>query len=219
MLTKVDVVLASRAPKRLLFQHVRKFLSPDSLEYKAIDRAYRVARKACKNRMREDGSKAFGHGRTVCLIGVVCLGTQDPALIQAKLLHDVVEDINGWTHERIEAEFGPMVAYYIKWLSKPHPKLFANKHDRDEFYCKTFADAPRNVLLGKLPDVLHNLRTLFACSHEKQKRIVGVARRFYLPLAHKHNILVSEIETAIKRVEASWHPTEIVAHQQRKESA
>lgn len=216
MLTLVDTILASRAPKRLLFQHVEKFVQKDSKEYHAIDKAYRVARRACKNRRREDGSKAFGHGRTVCLIGVIILGIQDVALIQAMLLHDVVEDINGWTHDRIEAEFGQAVAYYVRWLSKPHPKLFTNKQDRDDYYCKTFEEAPRSILLGKLPDVLHNLRTLFACSLEKQRRIVGVARRVYVPLAQKHGILVAEILAAIDRVEAAWPPAEVIALPERK---
>jgi (p)ppGpp synthase/HD superfamily hydrolase len=219
MLTQVDRILASKRPRRLLFQHVGKFLSKDSPDYKAIEDAYGSARKVCANRMREDGSRAFGHGRTVCLIGVVCLGIRDPALIQAMLQHDVVEDIDGWTHERIEATSGQAVAYFIRWLSKPHPKLFTNKLDRDEFYCKTFEDAPRNILLGKLPDVLHNLLTLFACSLEKQRRIVGVARRVYLPLARKHNILVLEMPAAIARVEARWPAAEVIPLEKKRSAA
>lgn len=204
MLTQVDRILSFKAPKREFFRYIRTFLNEDDPEYQAIEKAYKVSRKACKNRRREDGSTAFGHGRSVCLIGMICLGIKDPAEIKAMLLHDVVEDINGCTHEGVEKEFGPDVVYYTKWVSKPHPKEFSTKEARDAFYHQTFAYAPVRVLTLKLPDVLHNLLTLFACSPEKQKRIVGVARSVYLPLAKKHGILTSEIEEAIARVEASW---------------
>lgn len=216
MLSQVDGVLATRAPKKLLFQHVERFLDKESSDYKAIQKAYSFARKSCGNRMRQDGSRAFGHGRTVCLLGVICQQITDPALVQAMLLHDVVEDIDGKTHEEIEREFGRAVSYFVRWLSKPHPKLFTNKHDRDEYYCKTFEDAPRDVVAGKLCDVLHNLSTLFACPIEKQKRIVDVAKRVYLPLAHKHGIFVKEIEEAISRVETSWPRAEVTTLQQKE---
>jgi (p)ppGpp synthase/HD superfamily hydrolase len=140
-------------------------------------------------------------------------------LAEVTLSNDVVEDINGWTHERIEAEFGLAVSYFVRWLSKPHPKLFTNKPDRDEYYCKTFEDAPRNVMLGKLPDVLHNLRTLFACALEKQRRIVAVAKRVYVPLARKHDILFPEILAAIDRVEASWPKAEVVSLGEHRSAA
>lgn len=204
MLDQVDRILSFKAPKKEFFQHIRTFLNEDDPEYHEIEKAYRVSRRACKNRRREDGSTAFGHGRAVCLIGMLCLGIKNPAQIKAMLLHDVVEDINGRTHEWVEEKFGNGVVYYTVWVSKPHPKLFLTKESRDDFYHGTFASAPREVMEVKLPDVLHNLRTLFACSIEKQKRIIGVARRIYLPLAQKHNILVEEIEAAIARVEATW---------------
>jgi (p)ppGpp synthase/HD superfamily hydrolase len=204
MLTQVNRILSFKAPKKEFFQHIRTFLNEHDPEYGKIEKAYKVSRRACKNRRREDGSTAFGHGRAVCLIGMFCLGIKDSAQIKAMLLHDVVEDINGYTHERIEREFGPDVVYYTKWVSKPHPKEFSSKVTRDDFYCRTFIDAPADVLALKLSDVLHNLRTLFACSVDKQKRIVGVAERVYLPLARKHNILVAEIEAAITRVKSKW---------------
>ncbi len=204
MLTQVNRILSFRAPKREFLRCIQTFLSEDDPEYKAIEEAYKGARRACHKRMREDGSTAFGHGRSVCLIGMICLGIKNPAQIKAMLLHDVVEDINGYTHVRIEKEFGPDVVYYTKWVSKPHPKEFTTKAARDAFYCATFTHAPPDVMELKLPDVLHNLLTLFACSLEKQKRIVDVVERIYLPLARKHNILVAEIEAAIKRVKAKW---------------
>ena len=204
MLAQVDRILSFKAPKKEFFQHIRTFLNEDDPEYREIEKAYRVSRRACKNRRREDGSTAFGHGRSVCLIGMLCLGIKNPAQIKAMLLHDVVEDINGYTHDRIKSEFGHDVVYYTKWVSKPHPKDFTSKASRDDYYCRTFADAPADVLALKLPDVLHNLRTLFACSIEKQKRIVGVAKTTYLPLAKRHGILAGEIAAAIARIEAAW---------------
>lgn len=204
MLTKIDRLLATRAPKQLLFRHIRKLIPGDRVALARIEYAYRGAQRACVKRMREDGSKAIGHGRAVCLIGVVCVGIKDPVRIIAMLNHDVVEDIKGWTHELAEQVYGKEVAHYLKWLSKPPQSLFKSKKERDEFYCQTFAGAPKKVLECKLCDVLHNLYTLFACSKAKQRRIVGVARRFYLPLAERHGILAGEIAAAVKRVEASW---------------
>jgi (p)ppGpp synthase/HD superfamily hydrolase len=204
MLTQVDRILSFKAPKREFFQQVRTFLSEDDPAYVAIEKAYKASRKECKKRRREDGPSAFGHGRAVCLIGMICLGIKDPVRIIAMLLHDVVEDIDGRTHEWVERKFGSEVVYYTRWVSKPHPDKFLTKEARDEFYHKTFAVAPKDVMELKFPDVLHNLCTLFACLIEKQKRIVGVARHVYLPLAKKHGVLVCEIEAAIARVEAKW---------------
>ena len=149
---------------------------------------------------------AFGHGRSVALIQVACLGVKDPDQIKAALLHDVVEDVRGWSHERVAKEFGRKVVYYTRWVSKDPRAQFRNKEERDRAYQARFHRAPRAVLVVKLPDVLHNLRTLFACDRKKQERIVGVARDVYLPLAQKHGILVHEIAAAIDRVEATWSP-------------
>lgn len=204
MLRCVDRVIATRSPKRVLFRHIKKFLPETDPQYKEILRAHAFAKRACRNRMREDGSTAFGHGVSVALIAVVCVGVKDPAQIMADLLHDVVEDIKGKTHAEIEAEFGQRVAYYVRWASKDPREDFPNKTARDKAYSERFLDAPAEVLENKLPDVLHNLRTLFACDIEKQKRIVEIARRIYLPLAKKHNVLSREIEAAIIRVETGW---------------
>lgn len=205
MLTLVDRILSFKAPKKEFFQHIRTFLNENDPDYAEIEMAYKVSRKACKNRRREDGSSAFGHGRAVCLIGMMCLGITDPERIKAMLLHDVVEDIDGRTHEWVEQKFGQGVVYYTRWVSKPHPNEFSTKEARDECYQNKFIHAPKDVIELKLPDVLHNLLTLFACSIEKQKRIVGVAERVYLPLARKHGVLVGEIEEAIVRVKATWN--------------
>jgi len=204
MLKCVDKVLATRSPKRDLFRHIKKFLPETDLQYQEILRAYAFAKKACRNRMREDGSTAFGHGVSVALIAVICVGVKNPAQIIADLLHDVVEDIKGKTHAEIEAEFGQGPSYYVRWSSKDPREEFPNKTARDKAYSERFLDAPTDVLENKLPDVLHNLRTLFACDIQKQKRIVEIARRIYLPLAQKHNVLSREIEAAIIRVEAGW---------------
>lgn len=203
MLAKVDRVIASRSPKRELFGRLRDFLDEDDPELREVERAYRVSRRACKNRRREDGTSAFGHGRSVALIQVACLGIRDPAQIKAALLHDVVEDIDGWTHERVEQEFGLDVVYYTRWVSKDPKGNFENKEERDRAYQSRFLSAPPKVLEIKLPDVLHNLRTLFSCTRSKQERIASAARKVYLPLAKKHGILFREIEAAILRVENS----------------
>lgn len=204
MLEAVDKVLSFRAPKRALFRRVGRIYSPSHPDYIAITNAYRESRRACKNRMREDGTTAFGHGRAVALIGLYLLNIRDPAQIQACLLHDVVEDIRGYTHREIRAMFGARVAYLIRWLSKNPRKYYASKAECDRAYRRRFHKAPKKVLAVKLADVLHNLRTLFACSVQKQKRIVAAARRTYLPLAKRHGILAKELEAAIGRVEEGW---------------
>ncbi|OGZ05414.1 MAG: hypothetical protein A3C93_01390 [Candidatus Lloydbacteria bacterium RIFCSPHIGHO2_02_FULL_54_17] len=209
VLAKVDRVIASRSPKRDLFRHIRRFLDQHDEEYREIEEAYRVSRRACKNRRREDGTAAFGHGRSVALIQVACMGIKDPDQIKAALLHDVVEDIRGWSHERVERQFGPKVVYYTRWVSKDPRTHFRSKEERDRVYQSRFRRAPKAVLVVKLPDVLHNLRTLFACDRKKQERIVLVARRVYLPLAERHGILVNEIEAAIRRVEKGWSPRRV----------
>lgn len=218
MLKRVDRVLATCSPKRDLFRHIQKFLPETDPQYHEIQRAHAFAKKACRNRVREDGSTAFGHGVSVALLAVVCVGVKNPAQIMADLLHDVVEDIKGKTHAEIEAEFGPSVAHYVRWASKDPREDFPSKMARDKAYSERFFDAPTDVLENKLPDVLHNLRTLFACAVDKQKRIVEVARTIYLPLARKHNVLAQEIEAAIIRVEEGWKSDQRVTPTKRAQN-
>lgn len=184
-------------------------LSYPSLDprYKAIERAYNTAKDAFREVKREGGERYFEHLRAVTLILIDHLRVKDYELIIAALLHDIVEDIPSWTVERVREEFGERVALLVQYLTKPGEKEYPTKEEQEYVYHRRFHTAPRDFFLIKLADRLHNLLTLAVCSVEKQKRKIEETRRYYLPHAEMHFILVHEIEDAIAVLEAGMAST------------
>jgi len=172
--------------------------------YKLIRRAYDAAKDAFREIEREGGERYFEHLRAVTLILIDHLRVRNPELIVAALLHDVVEDKDEWTIERVEREFGEFVGLLVAFLSKPRLEQYGSKEARDAVYHRRFESAPREFFIIKLPDRLHNLLTLNDCSIEKQKRKIEETKLFYLPYAEREIILIHELEAAIKSIETGW---------------
>jgi (p)ppGpp synthase/HD superfamily hydrolase len=174
-------------------------------EYHFIERAYQTAKDAFREKYREDQlTRYFEHLRVVTLIGIDHLRIIDHEVIAALLLHDIVEDISGWTVQRVKKEFGAKVAKLVAYASKPNIKDFPDKETRDKVYHRRFMTAPRKFFFIKLPDRLHNLWTLGACSRDKQERKIIETKRYYMPYAEREKILIHELEEAIARIEAMW---------------
>lgn len=117
-----------------------------------------------------------------------------------------MEDCPQWPNERVRAEFGKRVADLLGWLSKPSKAEYPEKADRDRIYHARLASAPRDVLIIKLPDRLHNMLTLAACDPEKRQRKLEETRRYYLPLAEREILLIHELEDALAAIEATLPP-------------
>ena len=177
-----------------------------------IDRAYRTAKDAFREVWRDDNlTRYFEHLRIVTLIVVSHLRVIDANVIASALLHDIVEDISGWTVRRVEEEFGTPVGKLIAYLSKPPLSEFGgDKEARNHAYHRRFMNAPREFFYVKLADRLHNIVTLGAWPLEKQKAKIIETRRYYMPYAEREKILIHELEEAMAAIEATWSTTNVI---------
>lgn len=169
-----------------------------SAEYKLIEDAYHSAKASFKDKYREEGVRYFEHLRAVALILLLYLRVRDANVIAAALLHDILEDVPGWTQELLATRFNSDVATLVFWVSKENLELFGgDKEKRDRAYHQKLNVAPREAILIKLADRLHNVITLWATSKKKQMRKIRETQDFYLPLAEKHIVLIHLLESAI----------------------
>lgn len=170
--------------------------------YRRIEQAYNDAKDAFRDIYRDDEeTRYFEHIRAVALIIIEYLRIKDPDIIVAALLHDIVEDIDSWTIQRVRDRYGDRVAFLVEYLTKPDKENFASKQERDDLYHSRFHSAPREFFLIKLPDRFHNLYTLWNCDVEKRKRKISETKQYYLPFAESQLILLHELEAQISILE------------------
>ena len=151
-----------------------------------VERAYRFAEKAHEGQRRKSGEPYFIHPLTVA--GILARLMLDAPTIAAGLLHDTVEDCEGVTSEVIEKEFGQEVAQLVDGVTKLKRLDFTSKADQQaESIRKMILAMSRDirVVLIKLADRLHNMRTLKSQPEESQKRIAQETLDIYAPLAHR----------------------------------
>lgn len=192
--------LSAAENRDMFFQRIKRFLPVLDPRYQLIEKAYNASKDAFRGKQRESGERYFEHLRGVALILIEHLRIKDHILIATALLHDIVEDSEYWTIERVQIEFGDEIALLVEWLTKPPKDSFATKEERDAMYHGRFQFAPRKFFLVKLADRLHNLLTLEVCSPEKQERKICETEHYYLPYAERELILLHELEDAIKRI-------------------
>ncbi len=115
---------------------------------------------------------------------------KDPRLLAAALLHDVVEDIPAITLEDIVAQFGEVVAELVDGCTKLTRYHLDRATLKDLTHSKIFLSASRRlgVLVIKLVDRLHNLRTLHHLPKAKRQRIAQETVEVYAPIAAMFNI-------------------------------
>jgi len=195
--------LAQAENRETFFKRIASFLPTLDPRYKAIEKAYDFAKDAFREKYRKGGDRYFEHLRGVALILIDYLRVKNYRLIIAALLHDIVEDIPSWTIERIRGEFDDDVALLVEWLTKPPPEKFSSEEERDEAYYNRFAFAPREFFLIKLADRLHNLITLWPYPPKKRTRKIEETRRYFLPYAEQHLILLHELEEIVDKLEKS----------------
>ncbi len=162
-----------------------------------IERAYKVASEAHWNMRRKSGEPYIIHPIVVARIVNQEIGLGAKA-ITAALLHDVVEDTDA-TLEDIEKEFGSKIASLIDGLTKISG-TYNNRNSslQAENFRKmllTISDDIR-VILIKIADRLHNMRTLDSMPEHKKMKIAGETIYLYAPLAHRLGLYVikSELE-------------------------
>jgi len=160
-----------------------------------ITRAFEFANKAHHGVRRLSGEPYIMHPLAVARIVVKEIGLGSTSICAA-LLHDVVEDTD-YTTEDIEKLFGPKIAQIVDGLTKISGGVFADQAAKQaENFRKlllTMSDDIR-VVLVKLADRLHNMRTLDAQTIEKQRKIAQETQYIYAPLAHRLGFFPIKIE-------------------------
>ena len=157
----------------------------DRLDLELIDRALRYSASAHRGQKRMSGEEFVSHSIAVAtiLIGQFL----DSTSIVAALLHDVVEDADV-RDEDVAKEFGPEVAGLVDGLTKiAHLTFRSTAEEQVENYRKLLLSIAKDarVIIIKLADRLHNMRTLEHLPPEKRARIATETREIYAPLAHR----------------------------------
>jgi GTP pyrophosphokinase len=173
-----------------------------------IDRAFKFARDAHKGIRRRSGEPYIMHPIAVATIVIQEIGLGSTS-ISAALLHDVVEDTD-YTVEDIEALFGHKIARIVDGLTKISGGIFGDQASlQAENFRKlllTMSEDVRVVLI-KMADRLHNMRTLQSMPANKQYKIAGETLYIYAPLAHRLGLYA--IKTELEDLSFKYnHPTE-----------
>lgn len=170
------------------------------------------------------------------------VGITDPDIIEAALLHDTLEDTSifgssyalrplsddedtefrqitysEWKEEvywNISEAFSPKVAEMVLGVTKPKPDgaELPTQEDADQMYIEGLKEALPDTILIKMPDRLHNLRTLLASTPEKQARKIKETEEIYFPIfeqardvyPRETEYLLQEMKKAIEAVRKSW---------------
>ena len=155
------------------------------LNYERLDKAYNFAVKAHKNQKRASGDPYSVHPIEVA--NILTELKLDSATITTGLLHDTIEDTFA-TYETIKNEFGPEVADLVDGVTKISVfENTANFNSKAENFRKLILATSKDirVLLVKIADRLHNMRTIKAITkEEKRMRIAQETMEIYLSLIH-----------------------------------
>ncbi|WP_034256772.1 RelA/SpoT family protein [Adhaeribacter aquaticus] len=179
---------------RRLLRHAKPFLKGN--DAKIIKKAFNTSLEAHKDMRRKSGEPYILHPLAVAQIAVEEIGLGTTSIVAA-LLHDVVEDTEIEITE-IERDFGLKVARIIEGLTKISGVFDYGTSQQAENFRKmllTLSDDVR-VILIKLADRLHNMRTLGSMPRDKQLKIASETMYLYAPLAHRLGLyaIKSELE-------------------------
>ena len=166
-----------------LLRRAKPFLKEG--DSKIIRRAFNTALDAHKDMRRRTGEPYIYHPLDVALIAIDEIGLGTTAIVAA-LLHDVVEDTELELAD-VERDFGPKVAKIIDGLTKISGVFDQGTSEQAENFRKmllTLSDDVR-VILIKLADRLHNMRTLDSMPQNKQLKVASETMYIYAPLAHR----------------------------------
>ena len=201
--------LSEEQEKKLILREYRALLRSLKAKLKPGDRktirlAFEISADAHKTMRRKSGEPYILHPLAVARVCVEEIGLGVRSTI-CSLLHDTVEDTD-ISLEDVERDFGNEIARIVDGLTKISNVIDVNASKQAENFKKillTLTDDPR-VILIKLADRLHNMRTLDSMKREKQLKIASETVYVYAPLAHRmglYNIKTEMEDLAMKFLE------------------
>lgn len=181
-------------PLELITNEIIRY-HPDP-DLKPVERAYKFAKEIHEGQVRVSGEPYLNHLVETALL--VCRLKLDIPSVVAALLHDTIED-SVITKEQIAEKFGDEVADLVDGVTKLTRIQFDSREEKQaESFRKMLIAMAKDirVVLLKLCDRLHNMRTLGSLSEERQRRIALETKEIYAPLANRLGIhwLKSELE-------------------------
>ena len=200
---RIEAIQEFQSPEQLyrdLILRVQKYHPSDDTTL--IEKAYHLAAKAHENQVRKSGEPYIIH--PLCVAIVLADLEMDKETIAAGLLHDVIEDTI-MTEEEISEQFGSDVALLVDGVTKLEQLNFMNENgnktlDRVDMQAenlrKMFLAMAKDirVIIIKLADRLHNMRTLKYKSVESQQRIARETMEIYAPIAQRLGISKIKVE-------------------------
>ena len=197
---------------RTLLEEIPKYQPNADLDLLA--RAYRFSAASHQGQQRASGEPYLSHPLEVAHLLVDF--KMDVTTVTAGLLHDVLED-TGTTKEDLEREFGREIADLVDGVTKIGKLAFSSREERQaENFRKMLVAMARDlrVLMIKLADRLHNMRTLQYLPPDKARKIAQETLDIYAPLAHRLGMakVKAELEDLALR---TLHPADYVELQRR----
>ena len=219
---------------------IERLFPPASNEYRRTMMTYDKVKAACHGGFRIGLERSFEHPRRATIIAIDELGITDPDIIDSLLLHDTGEDTNllgpsdnlrnsEWreiAHWRLVHDWNERVAEMVLAVTRPFPDGIEvkTKEQEEEMYQEQLRNASFEALIVKMPDSLHNLRTLHFRTPENQIRKMAEIEEFYFPIfergltgpyARETQIMLDKMRAQIaanRERLATMEPSEILSH-------
>lgn len=169
-----------------LKQKISDYLAPERVEL--VQNAFVLAHEAHDGQMRSSGDPYITH--PVAVAGILADMHLDHETLMAALLHDVIEDTH-YSQDDLASAFGNTVAELVEGVSKLDKIAFSSKQEAQaENFRKMMMAMVQDirVILIKLADRTHNMRTLGALRPDKRRRIALETLEIYAPIAHRLGI-------------------------------
>jgi len=202
--TQSDISESERAALQREFRRLMKALPApvDETDKKNLRKAFEMGLEAHSKQRRKSGEPYFFHPIEVARISVSEIGLGPTAAICA-LLHDVVEDTD-LTMDDIRAAFGDKISHIVDGLTKLDGLYNVPSEQAENFkkVLSTLVDDVRVVLI-KIADRLHNMRTIAPMPRHKQLSIAAETDYIYAPLAHRLGLynIKSELQDIILKIQ------------------
>lgn len=177
-----------------LEEKIKEYLPKEEIE--EVEKAYKFAAKMHKGQYRKTGEEYIVHPLFVAHI--LTSIRADKETLMAGLLHDVIEDTE-ITKEDLEKMFGDVVANLVDGVTKINNINVSTENEYlTGYYKKIIVGMSEDVrvIIIKLADRLHNMRTLYALDHDRQKRKAKETLEILAPIAHRLGMhkIKSELE-------------------------